>query len=321
MQSMTKTDSSRDPMLYVYILKMISRSKDITAKEVTSGLSDLYGINKSERQVQRVLKQLAETCDLQVNDLSKPYGYRWKPESVGLNLNNLTAAESLLLRLAERHVGHLLPKHLERSMSSLLGQARKNLGLSDKNRPERQWLGKIEVVSPILEMIPPQLDSEVLNVLADCLYADQVLNIVYRKLGGEPAEHRVEPYGLVQQGVRLYLVCRFLKHQEPIAIAVHRIQSAINTGHLFIRDESFDLKKFQLEGRMNYGDGKKLKLTLTTSVWLARQLEETPLSTDQTVRYCEDTAILVATVYDSMKLDHWILSQGDSILHVKKIFQ
>ncbi len=79
---MTKTDSSRDPMLYVYILKMISRSKDITAKEVTSGLSDLYGINKSERQVQRVLKQLAETCDLQVNDLSKPYGYRWKPESV-----------------------------------------------------------------------------------------------------------------------------------------------------------------------------------------------------------------------------------------------
>lgn len=62
------------------------------------------------RTIQRLLEVLSEKFDIERDDQSKPYGYRWKERSAWLALPYLSGfAESLLLQLAQQQLSLLLP--------------------------------------------------------------------------------------------------------------------------------------------------------------------------------------------------------------------
>jgi predicted DNA-binding transcriptional regulator YafY len=124
----------------------------------------------------------------------------------------------------------------------------------------------------------------------------------------------LHPLGLLQQGVRTYLVASTFDYGQPLLYAVHRIESAEALDAPARRPEGFTLDRFLERGGAQFGAGKSLTLKADVSEALARLLEETPLSRDQKITKGRDGFRLTATVFDSWQLRFWILSQGPELV-------
>ena len=121
------------------------------------------------------------------------------------------------------------------------------------------------------------------------------------------------PLGLAQQGVRLFLVCRFEGFDDERTLALHRMQSAKDTGRTFERPTDFDLERYDNEGRFGFGEGKRIKLKIAVSDFHRLILEETPLSKDQTIERVRERNIVTATVVKSQQLVWWLRGLGDDV--------
>lgn len=127
------------------------------------------------------------------------------------------------------------------------------------------------------------------------------------------------PLGLVQQGPRLYLVCRYRGYDNERNLALHRILSAEMTTLSFDRPREFDLKKYDDDGRFGFGEGGKVGLTFRIERGAGLHLLESPLSTDQQVVELDDGNLEIsATVVDSAMLEWWLRGFGDAVTDVSK---
>ena len=122
-----RPDTLDTALLMVELLRRIPRGRKVTTGELHQQLQGA-GFDRDVRTIQRQLEILSEHFDIERDDRSKPYGYRWKENAQGLALARLTPQESLLLQLAEEHLKNLLPARLMKSMESFFAQARRNLG-------------------------------------------------------------------------------------------------------------------------------------------------------------------------------------------------
>ena len=84
-------------LLALELLKRIPRSRKITAADLHAQLSS-GGIQRDLRTIQRQLELLSAHFDIERDDSSKPYGYRWKANAAGLAVPLLSEQESLLLK-------------------------------------------------------------------------------------------------------------------------------------------------------------------------------------------------------------------------------
>ena len=103
-----RPDTLETALLAIELLRRIPRGRKVTASELHDQLKDA-GIERELRTIQRQMEMLSEHFEIERDDRSKPYGYRWLDQAKGLALPNLTAQESLLLGLAEEHLKNLLP--------------------------------------------------------------------------------------------------------------------------------------------------------------------------------------------------------------------
>lgn len=67
-------------------------------------------MDRDLRTIQRMLETFSEHFDIERDDRSKPYGFRWQEASRGMAVSHLTPQESLLLQLAQEHLRNLLPR-------------------------------------------------------------------------------------------------------------------------------------------------------------------------------------------------------------------
>lgn len=171
-----RSDTLETAILAIELLRRIPRGRKITATELHSQLKDA-GIERELRTIQRQLEMLSEHFDIERDDRSKPYGYRWLERAKGLALPNLTAQESLLLGLAEEHLRHLLPARLMSSMDGFFAQARRNLGPDSNATLEREWPKKVRVVATSQPLLPPKIVSGVFETVSDTLYANRWLKL------------------------------------------------------------------------------------------------------------------------------------------------
>lgn len=112
------------------------------------------------------------------------------------------------------------------------------------------------------------------------------------------------PLGLVQQGPRLYLVCRYRGYDNERNLAQHRILSAEMSTLKFDRPKEFDLKKYYDDGRFGFGKGEKIRLTFRIERAAGLLLLEAPLSTDQQAVELDDGRLeITATLVDSAMLE------------------
>lgn len=311
-----KPDTFDTLRLALEMLRRIPRQSKISAGELHQQLQAV-GFERDERSIQRLLKSLSEEFDIERDDSSVPYGYRWKDRSPSLMVPTLNRQESLLLMLAEQQLKTLLPPSVMTSMDGFFRQARTNLGPHQDATLERQWLQKVRVVSEMQPLLPPKLAKGVLEAVTGALYANHWVDVDYTNGRGQRKQHRIMPLGMAQQGPRLYLVCRFEGHDNERIMALHRIHSATDSDLGFTRPV-FDLATFEGEGRFAVSDGQSIRLSFVIGKGHGRHLLESPLSEDQTAEEVPDGYAITATVVETLLLERWLNSFGDRIRDIHK---
>lgn len=315
-----RSDTLETVLLAVELLRRIPRGRKVTASELHRQLKDA-GIDRDLRTIQRQLEMLSEHFEIERDDRSKPYGYRWLEQAKSLAVPNLTPQESLLLQLAEEHLRNLLPTRLMKSMEGFFSQARRNLGPDSSARLEREWPGKVRVVATSQPLLPPKIAPGVFEVVSEALYSNRWLQLDYRNSAGKRNQVEVMPLGLVQQGPRLYLVCRYRGYDNERNLALHRILSAEMSTLTFARPKEFDLEKYDDDGRFGFGEGEKIRLAFRIERNAGLHLLESPLSNDQQVVELDDGKLeITATVIDSAMLEWWLRGFGDTISRIRKLY-
>ncbi len=308
-------DSMETVHLTIELLHRIPRDSKITAAELQKQLA-AAGYERDLRSIQRHLKQITEHFDVECDDRGKPFGYRWKERAKGLSLPGINQHESLLLALAEQHLRNLLPPRLVASMDAYFRQARSNLQHTSKAVLEKQWLEKVRVVAVSQPLLPPAVDSVIFSEISHALYNNFWLKIVYHNASGKEIEARVMPLGLAQQGVHLYLVCRFEGFNNERSLALHRFVTAAAGTMAFKRPKEFDLSEYDNAGRFGFGEGRRVKLGFCVSKAAGYHLLEARLSEDQVIEEFEDHYRIQATVVDSAVLERWLLGFGEDVWDV-----
>lgn len=314
-----RPDTMETALLMVELLRRIPRGRKVTTSELHQQLKSA-GFDRDLRTIQRQLETLSEHFDIERDDRSKPYGYRWLERAQGLAVPHLTPQESLLLQLAQEHLKHLLPAHLMKSMEGFFTQAQRNLGDSPNARLEREWPDKVRVVATSQPLLPPTIAAGVLEEVSEALYANHWLDIDYQNAAGQRRRAKVMPLGLAQQGPRLYLVCRFEGFDNERSLALHRIRKAEASTLTFERPTEFDLQKYDDDGRFGFGEGLRVRLRFRIEKEAGVHLLETPLSKDQQVQDQGDGWLeITATVVDSAMLDWWLRGFGEAVADVSKL--
>ena len=319
-----RPDTLETVLLAVELLRRIPRGRKITASELHRQLKDA-GIERSERTIQRQLEMLSSHFEIERDERSKPYGYRWLERAQTLAVPHLTPHESLLLQLAEEHLKHLLPARLMQSMDGFFSQARRNLGDDSQGhgtqstRLAREWPRKVRVVATSQPLLPPAIPSGVLEEVSEALYANRWLELDYQNAAGKRKSIKVMPLGLAQQGPRLYLVCRYEDFVNERSLALHRIRKAQASTLTFARPVEFDLQKYDDDGRFGFGEGQRIQLRFRIEKEAGFHLLETPLSQDQQARDDGEGWLgITATVVDSAMLDWWLRGFGDAVRDVSR---
>jgi predicted DNA-binding transcriptional regulator YafY len=154
----------------------------------------------------------------------------------------------------------------------------------------------------------------VFETITEALYQNRVIALAYENAGGKVSEIEVLPLGLVQQGCRFYIVCRYRDSDKEYSLAVHRIKSAKSTIFQFDPPAEFDLRQYADDGRLSFGTGVKVKATFVVDKKVGLHLSETPLAHDQEITDQQNGTIKVtATVVDSILLDKFVYSFGKSL--------
>jgi predicted DNA-binding transcriptional regulator YafY len=307
-----RSDTQESLAFALEILKRIPRNRKVSAPELHAQLVDA-GWSRDLRTIQRQLVMLAEHFDIECDNQSKPYGYKWKEKVRGFSLPTMTEQESLLLALAEAQLRFLLPARLMQAMQPFFKQAVGQLKTKPEAKKSRAWLNKVRVVSVIQPLRPPEIKPGVFDAVSRALYDDVWLEVDYRNAENYRQKATVMPLGLAQQGPRLYLVCRFEGYDNERSLALHRLLSATLTNRSFKPPADFDLERYDNDGRFGYGEGNRIKLRFRIEKWAGQHLLETPLSVDQQVKEVDDALEISATVVESEQLKWWLRGFGEAV--------
>ena len=312
-----RSDTIETVLLALELLHRIPRNRKVSAPELYEQLSGTK-VERNLRTIQRQLEMLSEHFEIERDDRSKPYGYRWKERARAWSLPMLSEQESLLLTLAEKQLRSLLPGSLMKSMEGFFAQARSNLGQHANAKHEREWLSKIRVVSETQPLLPPKIKPGVFEEVSNALYGNRWLNLDYKNAAGKVTKAEVMPLGLAQQGPRLYLVCRFKDYDNERSLALHRINAAKASILTFDRPKDFDLQKYDADGRFGFGEGKRIRLSFRITKSAGAHLLETPLAVDQQVTDLGEWYEIAATVVDTVQLQWWLRGFGDKVSDVQR---
>lgn len=305
-------------VLALELLRRIPRGRKITARELHEQLLHA-GIARDLRTIQRNLELLCDHFDIECDNRSRPYGYRWLENSNGVSLPMLTPQESLLLAMAEAHLKPILPNRLIKSMTGLFTQAQRTLHDNGPGRLEAEWPDKVRIVATSQPLLPPPIADGVFESVSEALYLNRLLRITYRNASGKESENTVMPLGLAQQGPRLYLVCRFEGYNNERSLALNRILSTSVSTFTFERPAEFNLKKYDDDGRFGFGEGHQIFLTFEIDRTAGFHLIESPLSLDQTHREIGNERLeFSATVVDSAMLKWFLAAFGEAVSNVQR---
>lgn len=305
--------------LSLEILRRIPKRWSISAPELRTQLADT-GYERSIRTIERQLLTLTEQFEIERDTRSKPYGYKWKENAIGLNMPMMSAQESLLLTLAERYLQNLIPTTLLASLNGYFSQARRTLDAVEMtSQNNKRWLNKVGIVSPTQPLFAARVNADVLETVSTALFQNNWLIVDYQNADDFRQSSRVMPLALVQQDVRLYLVCRFENYDNERNLVLHRIQSVKAQTLTFKYPKEFQLDKYIANGRFGVSDEKWIQLTFEVLADVGKHLIETPLSKAQTVTDKGAYILISADVVDSEMLDRWLCSFGDAVRAIKKV--
>lgn len=178
---------------------------------------------------------------------------------------------------------------------------------------ERRWLKKVLRIPESQPLLAPKIAPGVFEAVSDALYRECKLRIYYRNAQGRRKSATVWPLGLVQQGVRLYLVCRFEGYGNERILALPRIVQAEASDEPFSWPTGFDLAVYCSGGAFGVSRGRKVRLRFRIDKVYGQHLLESPLAADQTASDLGDALEITATVADTELLIRWLRGWGPKV--------
>lgn len=299
-------------MLYLEVIKRIPRHRFISTVEIQNSLR-ASGIEVQTLTLQRYLKQLYESGNLPLerDDRTKPYSYRMGTDTSPFPFNKLSPQEAMMLRLIEANLRYQLPGKLNKAMEPFFDAARQTLSdVQGRISHENEWLNKVAVVSNNLPQIPPDIKPRIFEAVSNALFENKKLRLTYHNTAREEKTKNVSPIGLVQQDIRLYLVCRFDGYTDIRHLALHRITEAELLNEPAQREKNFNIKKYVKDHHFNYSDEHSHIVWLTlefTNEATALNLTEAPFNRSQKIeKNADGHYVLTVEIEDSLLLDGWI---------------
>lgn len=288
----------------------------ISSQDLRSRMED-FGFSVSLRTIQRDLSALSTHFPLIQNEPQgrgkTGVGWAFSRDSQRTAFPGMSTATALTLSMAVEYLQSLLPSQVLQHLEPLQQEAGEQLAKHNSAKYQG-WMNKVRVV-PHHFLQPPQVNAEAVELIYLALLENRQFCATYN---GKP-DCVIHPYGLVQQGHTLYLLCRFYQFDDVRITALHRYEQ------VQLLDEATRLfPEFNIDDYLNTGamqwtlpEEKALQLKLRVTSWMADHLAETALSDNQSLIADEknpDHFILEAQVLDSMQLRWWILSQCEGLV-------
>lgn len=313
--SSTRSPGLETALLLLAILQRIPRRRYTTSAHLLEQLQ-AAGHALSRRSLQRHLDVLIQQFPLECDTRSKPYGYRWQEGAQGFNLPQLSPPEALVLQLANNELKGLLPTRTMSTLAPLFGTAQQQLDGTTTRSAERRWLKKCQRVPESLPLMANRLAPRIFETISDALYEERALELIYRNAQGKRQQVEVWPLGLVQQGPRLYLVCRFIGYSNERIVALARISQA-RLGTPFEYPADFDLAHYVEAGHFGIRRGPEVQVSFDIKKVIGQHLAESPLSADQSITDDGENFSITATVVETELLHRWLRSWGDALTNLR----
>jgi predicted DNA-binding transcriptional regulator YafY len=217
--------------------------------------------------------------------------------------------EALAFVIASREYGDKLPSGIAQYLAPLEAEARSMLAVHSPSLANFER--KVARIPRGFNLLPAQVDSEILDAIYDGLLREKVLALDYRLEKGI----EFSPVGLVFRDQVTYLVGTFWNYKDLRQLAVHRITSCNVTDVSFSLPKDFNLQQYEESGAFGYArSDDTIILEMKMKIAAARHLRETPISQDQDISEALSGWVTVrASVHDRKDLIWWILGFGDQV--------
>lgn len=294
-------------------LRLVPRTRHASTEDIHRHLQAL-GHDISRRTVERDLLALAATYDIECDDRSRPYGWRWRAGSHLPLTPSLDLQQALGLSLMERELGASLPRVVRDALAPWFEESRRRLATHGGSKAAR-WGRKLAFRPLGPPLLPAKELPGVLDTVNEALFTEHPLEAEYRSAQAKDYRRvRLHPLGLIRTGLVTYLVVCFDGYSDPRTVALHRLRRVRLVFDAELKaPPGFNLEQFLDDGALDFGSKGPVRLRLRMHHASAAHLYDTPLSRDQVITSQEDSeyVIVEATVNDSDRLEWWIRGFGD----------
>ena len=300
------------------MLRLIRRwPRKTPTTEIRDKLIEMGYPEVSLRTIQRDLVKLSAPFPL-ISDENKPRGWSWDRDAEVLDLPAMDPHTALTIKIITAFSQDLLPRTTMRYLKPHVDIAEKVL----KNLTgtgHRTWLKKVRVVTKDQPLLPPEINSDVLEAVYTALFEDKRLSGQYRKRGESRYDDReLNPQGLVYKDSVAYLVATVGEHDDIRQFALHRFRSAEVLNEPSRMPEGFSLEEYVKSGEFQYPEGEMIRFKAIFDSGSAIHLQETKLSSDQRLTTVDNDKVLVeATVQWTGQFRWWLLGFGDQVVVLK----
>lgn len=297
---------------FLHILRLIPQQpKSISTTEIWEKLKNNHFYQDlSQRTVQRDLQKIQATklLPLDYEKNSKPLRWHFKKEDATFQAS-MTEEEAIALGLVKTFLAKLLPPAEQDRIVNVFQIADETLKKSNLS----SWIDKVRTAPSNLELLSPEIDQVMLNVIYEALLKNTCIKATYHPLETELHKDMIiNPLGLVMRHNIGYLLGTSEEYEEPKQFALHRFQNV----KIHERDakipKDFSLEKYIADGGFEYpikNAPAKINVKFVIKDYMKSILTETPLSANQVITdYKDNFYLLEATVKNTRQLRWWILS-------------
>lgn len=296
------------------MLRCIPRfPRRISATELHQELQ-AQGASIDKRTVERDLKKLSALFPLDA-DGNKPQGWYWTKAGGALEIPTMSGHAAITMQLVRLHLEQALPRASWEHLTPYFARADEVVETMT-GKGLRRWSDRVRFQSKLISLLPPDIDSDIMDAVYSALSTGKMLEGVYRGRNDDMGKAvALNPLGLVIRDQVVYLVCTYSGYEDSRHLPLHRFERAVASQENAATSDKFDLDALVVSGEFSILRAQEtIAIRCNVDAVVARTLSETRMSKDQVLRKVTDDRFeLSATVANTEMLRGWILSYGARI--------
>ena len=305
----------------IRMLQLIPKHPSKTTVQKIFERLEAEQLGVEERTIQRHLDKLRDHFPIE-GDGGKPQGWRWIAGAAPIQMPMVDAGTALTYTLVKEYLDRLLPRALSDQLDSQFSDVHRVLG-SPTGRKFKRWSERVALLPFGPDRRPVTIEASVLPAVYLALLEGRQLQVHYRSGFAEKPNKRIlHPLGLVGVDDVMYLIAVADGYTDPRQWALHRMSHAEVRDVSVVEPPTFSLGDYIHQERgFQYPSHGAVRLELRVHPFVARLLEERPLSADQQRRVIpgSDEVRIIARVEFTEQLRWWLRSHGATVEVLKPL--